>query len=253
MEIRFDNKVVLITGASSGIGRASAVEFARSGATVVVNYNSSKKEAEEIVKEINDSGNKAMAVKADVTKEEEVKEMVFKTVQSCGTIDILVNNAGALIKRAGIEQVDSSLLDKVFDLNLKSLFIVCREVVPHMKKKKTGKIINISSIAGRTGGGPGAAHYSAAKGAVITFTKNLAKELAPFGIYVNAIAPGVINTRFHEGLTSPELRLKFTEQIPLSREGTAIEIAWPVMFLASDYASFIVGETMEVNGGQLME
>lgn len=253
MDIRFDNKTVLITGASSGIGRACAEGFARSGARVVVNYNASKNEAESIVKELNGGGFEALAVKADVTREDEVKKMVRDTIDAFGGIDILVNNAGALIKRAGIEEVETSLLDKVFDLNLKSVFIVTREVVPHMKKKRSGKIINLASIAGRNGGGPGAAHYSSAKGAIITLTKNLAKELAPFGIYVNAVAPGVIDTRFHQGLTSPEMKAKFREQIPLKREGEAREIAWPIMFLASDFASFIVGETIEINGGQLME
>lgn len=253
MEIRFDNKTVLITGASSGIGRACAEEFAKSGARVIVNYNASKDDAESLVKELNNAGHEAIAIKADVTKEEEVKEMVKESVAAFGGIDVLVNNAGALIKRAGIEEMDIVLLDKVFDLNLKSVFIVTREVVPVMKKNKSGKIINVSSIAGRNGGGPGAAHYSSAKGAIITFTKNLAKELAPYGILVNAVSPGVIDTRFHQGLTSPEMKAKFREMIPLKREGEAQEIAWPVMFLASEYASFIVGETIEINGGQLME
>jgi len=253
MDIRFDNKVVLITGASSGIGKATAMEFAKSGARVAVNYNKSKSDAESIVKELNDAGYKAIGVKADVTLEEEIKEMVSVVVNTYGGIDILINNAGALIKRASIEEIEGSLLDEVFDLNLKSIFLVTKEVVPHMKKKNSGKIINISSIAARSGGGFGAAHYASAKGAVITFTKNLAKELAPFGIYVNAVAPGVINTRFHDGITTAEMRKKFTEQIPIKREGTAQEIAWPILFMASDFATFIVGETMEVNGGQLME
>ncbi len=253
MDLRFDKKVVLITGASSGIGRACAKEFAEAGAYVAVNYNRSKNDAEVIVNEINSKEKRAIAVKGDVTLEKEVKEMVAGVISAFGKIDILINNAGALIKRASIEEVEESLLDQVFDLNLKSLFLVTREVVPYMKRNNFGKIINVSSIAGRSGGGPGAAHYSAAKGAVITFTKNLARELAPFGIYVNAVAPGVINTRFHEGITAPELRKKFTEQIPLKREGRAEEIAWPVLFLASDFATFIVGETLEINGGQLME
>jgi 3-oxoacyl-[acyl-carrier protein] reductase len=253
MEIRFDNKTVLITGASSGIGRACAGEFARSGAKVIVNYNASKDDAESLVKELKDGGHEAIAIKADVTREEEVKEMVKESVAAYGGIDILINNAGALIKRAGIGEVESSLLDQVFDLNLKSVFIVTREVLPFLKKSRSGKIINVSSIAGRSGGGPGAAHYASAKGAIITFTKNLAKELAPFNILVNAVAPGVIDTRFHQGLTSPEMKEKFKEQIPLKREGEAREIAWPVMFLASEYATFIVGETLEINGGQLMD
>ncbi len=253
MDLRFDKKVVLITGASSGIGKACAKEFAKAGAYVAVNYNRSKNDAEAIIKEIDKNGGKAIAIKGDVTIENEVKNMVSEVISEFGNIDILINNAGALIKRASIEEVEESLLDQVFDLNLKSLFLVTREVVPCMKKNNYGKIINVSSIAGRSGGGPGAAHYSSAKGAVITFTKNLARELAPFGIYVNAVAPGVINTRFHEGITAPELRKKFTEQIPLKREGRAEEIAWPVLFMASDYASFIVGETLEINGGQLME
>ncbi len=253
MNIRFDNKVVLVTGGSSGIGRATAMKFAESGARVAVNYNKSKVDAEAIVAEIKRSGGNAISVKADVTLEDEVRQMIMDVLDTYGEINILVNNAGGLLRRSAIDEMETDLLDQVIDLNLKSIFLVTREVVPLMKKQHSGHIINISSIAARNGGGPGAAHYSSAKGAVITFTKNLAKELAPLGIYVNAVAPGIIDTRFHEGITPRELRQKFTESIPLRREGRAEEIAWPILFLASEYASFMVGETLEVNGGQIME
>jgi 3-oxoacyl-[acyl-carrier protein] reductase len=253
MDIRFDDHVVLITGASSGIGKYTAIEFCHSGATVVVNYHKSESDAEMLVADLISAGGKAMAVKADVTRLDEVRAMAAAIGKTFGRVDILVNNAGALIQRAPVSDISDELVEKVISLNLKSVFTVTREILPLIKKTGSGKIINVASIAGRVGGTVGAAHYAAAKGAVITLTKNMAKELAPFGILVNAVAPGVITTRFHEGVTSDEIRKKFTEQIPLRREGRAEEVAWPILFLASGFASYITGETLEVNGGQLMD
>ena len=253
MNIRFDNKVVLVTGGSSGIGKSTALEFSRSGAIVAVNYHTREKEANDIVKEIQNSGGKALAVKADVTVKGEIVKMVSEVIKEFGRIDVLINNAGSLINRAGIEEMDEDLLDKVIDLNLKSLFMVTQAVLPVMRKQESGKIINISSIAGRIGGTPRAGHYAAAKGAVIALTKNMAKEFAPLGILVNAVAPGVIDTPFHDGVNTPEARAKFRDLIPLKRDGRPEEVAWPIVFLASEYASFITGETLEINGGQLMD
>ena len=253
MEIRFDNKVALVTGASSGIGRASAKEFAKAGAKVVVHYNVSKADAEAVVDAISKEGGEAVALQADVSRKEEVEALVQATLERFGTIDILINNAGALIKRENLENMEEALWDEVMDVNLKSIFLVSQAVIPVMKAKKYGKIINLTSIAARVGGGVGAGHYSASKGGILTLSKNMAKELAPHGIIVNAISPGIIDTRFHERFTTPEIFNKFKESVVLKRAGTAEEVAWPILFLCSEYAAYIVGETIEINGGQLMD
>jgi 3-oxoacyl-[acyl-carrier protein] reductase len=253
MEIRFDNKVVLITGASSGIGRATAKEYAKSGAEVIVHYNESKSNADAVVDSIISNGGEAVALKADVSKKEEVDTLIKSSLGEYGTIDILINNAGALIKRQSIEEMEEDLWDQVMDVNLKSIYLVTQAVIPVMKKKNNGKIINLTSIAARMGGGVGAAHYSASKGGILTLSKNMAKELAPFGILVNAISPGIIDTRFHERFTAPEIFNKFLDSVVLKRAGTAEEVAWLILFLTSDFASYIVGETIEINGGQLMD
>lgn len=253
MEIRFDNKVALVTGASSGIGRATAREFARVGAKVVVHYNVSKTDADDVVVAISKEGGEAIALQADVSKKEEVDALIHATLKRFGTIDILINNAGALIKRESLENMEEALWDEVMDVNLKSIFLVSQAVIPIMKAKKYGKIINLTSIAARVGGGVGAGHYSASKGGVLTLSKNMAKELAPHGIIVNAISPGIIDTRFHERFTSPEVFDKFRESVVLKRAGTSEEVAWPILFLCSEYAAYIVGETIEINGGQLMD
>lgn len=253
MEIRFDNKVALVTGASSGIGRATAREFAKAGAKVVVHFNVSKEDAEAVVEAISREGGEAIAWQADVSKKKEVDAMVKATLDRFGSIDILINNAGALIKRENLENMEEALWDEVMDVNLKSIFLVSQAVIPVMKEKKYGKIINLTSIAARMGGGVGAGHYSASKGGILTLSKNMAKELAPHGIIVNAISPGIIDTRFHERFTTPEIFNKFKESVVLKRAGTAEEVAWPILFLCSEYAAYIVGETIEINGGQLMD
>ena len=253
MEIRFDNKVALVTGASSGIGRATAREFARAGAKVVVHYNVSKDDAEAVVDAISKEGGEALALQADVSKKKEVEVLVKDTLDRFGTIDFLINNAGALIKRETLENMEEALWDEVMDVNLKSIFLVSQAVIPIMKEKKFGKIINLTSIAARVGGGVGAGHYSASKGGILTLSKNMAKELAPHGIIVNAISPGIIDTRFHERFTTPQIFNKFRESVVLKRAGTAEEVAWPILFLCSEYAAYIVGETIEINGGQLMD
>ncbi len=253
MNIRFDDKTVLVTGASSGIGRATAIEFAKAGAKVIVHYNESKQAAEEVVKKIKEERGEATAIQADVSRKDQVRNLVEETLKAYENIHVLVNNAGSLIQRENLETMDESLWDRVMDVNLKSIFLVSQAVIPVMKSQKYGKIINLTSIAARMGGGVGAGHYSASKGAILTLTKNMAKELAPYNIHVNAISPGIIDTRFHERFTSRELFNKFKEQVVLKRAGTAEECAYPILFLASDYARYILGETIEVNGGQLMD
>jgi len=254
MEIRFDGQVVVITGASTGIGRATAIEFAKSGASVVVNYNSSKNAAEEVVEQIRSEGGQAVAVQADVTKKADVDRLIQSSLEAFnGRIDILFNNAGTLVQRKTIEETPEELWDKVMEVNAKSVYLCTHAVIPIMKKQGFGKIVNMTSVAARNGGGLGAGHYSAAKAAVLTLTKNLAKELTPYGIWVNAISPGVISTLYHDKFSTTEMRENFKKAIPLHREGKPEEVAYAVLFLASDKADYIVGETLEVNGGIWMD
>jgi 3-oxoacyl-[acyl-carrier protein] reductase len=247
------DQVALITGASSGIGYAAALAMAREGARVGVNYHKNKAGAEQAVAEILKAGGEAEAIHADVTSAAEVKSLVDTVRKRWGRIDVLVNNAGDLLGRHMLSDMTEKYWEQIMDLNLKSVFLCVKQVWEEMAARKSGNIINMTSIAGRNGGGPGAAAYSTAKGGMITYTKSLAKELAPHGIRVNGIAPGVIATPYHERYSPPEVFRKFIASIPLGRAGTSEEIASVVVFLASPAASYIVGETIEVNGGMLMD
>ena len=254
MDIRFDNKNVVVTGASTGIGRATAIEFARSGASVIVNYFHSAEAAEQVVSQIGQEGGKAFSVMADVSNADGVAGLLKEAKNLFNNrVDILVNNAGSLLKRTPIMEVSEALWDKCIELNVKSVFLCSQAFVPLMKKHGHGRVINVSSIAARNGGGVGATHYSTSKAAVSTFTKGLAKELADKGITVNNVAPGIIATPFHDKFTPHDTREYFRKMIPLNREGTAEEVAYSILFLASDYAEYITGETMEINGGLLMD
>ena len=253
MDIRFDNKVVVVTGSSSGIGKATAIEFARSGANVVVHYNSNGTGANEVVSHIEGMGQKAIAVGGDLSKNEAVEVLIAKAIEEFGSVDILVNNAGTLVERRSIETMDDELWDRVMDVNLKSAYLCSKAVIPVMKKNGYGRIINVTSIAARNGGGFGAAHYSTAKAGVLTLTKSLAKELSGTGIMVNSVSPGVITTPYHDEYSTEEARKMFANNTPLKREGKPEEVAYPILFLASDYATFILGETVEINGGMLMD
>ena len=246
-------KVALVTGASSGIGRATAALLAANGARVVINFHRNQAGAEASRAEIVSGGGRAIIVQADVMQASEVKSLVERAITEFGKIDILVNNAGSLVERLKILELTEDRWDEVIDLNLKSAFLCSQAVASAMIERKTGAIINVSSIAGRTGGALGSIHYSAAKGGMITFTKGLAKELAPFGIRVNAVSPGVIDTPYHEEFSSPEMMKNYTAQIPLGRIGTPAEVGKVICFLASDAASYLAGETIEINGGMFMD
>jgi len=246
-------KVAIVTGASSGIGHATALSLANCGAAVAVNYHNNEIGAELLRKQIVANGGKAVAIQADVTVASDVESLVKRTVEEFGTVDILVNNAGSLIERLRLLEMSEERWDQVVDLNLKSAFLCCKAVAPLMMERKTGAIINLSSIAGRNGGALGSLHYSSAKGGLISFTKGLAKELAPFGVRVNAVSPGVIDTPYHEQFSSPEMMKNYVNAIPLGRVGNSDDVAKVIAFLASDASGYLVGETIEVNGGMYMD
>ncbi len=248
-----DGKVALVTGASSGIGRATAELLAASGARVAINFHRSQDAAEAVRDQIISQGGSAIVIQADVARASEVEALVERTVTEFGSIDILVNNAGSLVERLRILELTEERWDEVIDLNLKSAFLCSKAVTASMMERKTGAIINVSSIAGRTGGALGSIHYSTAKGGLITFTKGLAKELAPFGIRVNAVSPGVIDTKYHETFSTPEVMKSYVAGTPLGRVGMPGEVAQVICFLASDAASYLAGETIEINGGMFMD
>ncbi|MGH9842049.1 MAG: SDR family NAD(P)-dependent oxidoreductase [Blastocatellia bacterium] len=246
-------QIALITGASSGIGRAVAEVMGREGALVAVHYRNNRAGAEHAVEAIRLLGSEAIAVRADVTRGAEVQAMVEAVRRKWGRLDILVNNAGDLVARRTLADMTEDYWDQVMALNLKSAFLCVKAVWEEMAAHKSGSIINVTSVSARNGGGPGAAAYSAAKGGLLTYTKALAKELAPNGIRVNAVAPGVIITPFHERHSSAEVLNKFLAAIPLGRTGAPEEVAEVITFLASPAASYITGETIEINGGMWMD
>ena len=248
----FSEEVAWVTGSSTGIGRAAAVALAEQGCRVVVHYNQSEDEAREVVEEITSSGGEAMLVGGDVSDAGEVESMVGEIEDRYGRLDILVNNAGSLIERRSFSEMTEDLWDRVVDVNLKSVFLCSHAVLPMMKRRGKGKIINMTSVAARNGGSPGSAAYASAKGGVSTLTRAMAKELVSEGILVNGVAPGVITTPFHDRFTPPDVRETLAGGIPIGREGTPEEVAGAVVFLASDAADYLVGEIIEVNGGQLM-
>jgi 3-oxoacyl-[acyl-carrier protein] reductase len=245
-------KTALVTGASSGIGAATARVLSDLGARVAIGYHNNQKGAESVRDAIVAAGGTAIILRADMRQAAEVRPLVESAVRELGPLDILVNNAGSLVKRYPLRDLTVEGLDEIMDLNLKSAVLATQAVAPSMIERKSGAIVNVVSIAAHNGGGPGAGPYSASKAALIAMTKSQAKELAPLGIRVNAISPGVIATPFHEVFSTPETIANFVKGIPLGRVGQSDECARVIAFLVSDAASYIVGETVEVNGGQLM-
>jgi len=250
--LELKDRVALVTGASSGIGAATAAVLADLGAKIAIGYHRNEAGAESVRAGIVAAGGVAITIRADMRRSDEISSLVKRAADELGPIDILVNNAGSLIERQGIREVTQERWDEIMSLNLTSPMLCSQVVAPSMIERKKGAIVNLVSIAGRTGGGPGAGAYSVAKGGLITFTKSLAKELAPHGVRVNAISPGVIDTPFPEVFSTPDMIRSFVATIPLGRLGKPVECAKVIAFLVSDAASYVVGETIEVNGGQLM-
>ena len=241
---------VLVTGASSGIGSATSVLFSRQGCLVGVHYFKTKDGAEKTLKEVKKNSD-GLLLHADVRDEKQVEAMVAQFAEAAGGIDVLVNNAGSLIERQPFETATVDYHDNVYATNVRSILLVTRAALPYLKKSK-GNIINIGSLAGHTGGGHGSGMYSGAKAAVATETISMAMEFGKYGIRVNSVMPGFIETRFHETFSTPERYTKVAEQTPLGRNGTAENMAKAILFLAGEAASFITGEYIAVNGGLYM-
>ncbi len=243
-----NGNVAIVTGGARDIGRQVSVKLALAGAKVCVNYLSNDDEAKETLRLIKEGGGEAIAIQADMTKAEEVQKVVAACTEAFGnTVHILVNVVGGLMGRKLLPDLDEDFWDAVMDVNLKSVYLGTRAVLPHMTEG--GAIVNFASQAARDGGGFGALAYSAAKGGVLTLTRGLAKELGPKGIRVNCVSPGMINTTFHDTFTKAEVRTNVAAATPLRREGRADEVADLVLYLASSASSFINGESVEINGG----
>jgi 3-oxoacyl-[acyl-carrier protein] reductase len=243
-------KLAVVSGGARDIGRAISIQLAECGASVAFCYHESAKESDETAEAIRKLGAKSLAVKVDVTKWAEVEAFIQKILDTFQRpIDIVVNNAGGIFGRKRLEEIDENLWDLVMDTNVKSTFFMCKAAAPKMNDG--GAIVNMSSQAARDGGGGGSLAYGTSKGAVLTFTRGLAKELGPRKIRVNAVCPGMIDTTFHDKFTKPEIRQRVAAMTPLGREGQAEEVAALVAYLASSDSSYVNGAGVDINGGLL--
>ena len=243
-----EGKVAIVAGGSRDIGKAVSIKLAAGGAKVAVNSFRNKDQGLETVKEIEDAGGTAILVEGDMTSADDVEQLVSATREAFGdSIDILINVVGGLVARKSLQEMDEEFLDFVMKLNFNSTFLTTKSVVPHMRDG--GAIVNFASLAGRDGGGPGATAYAASKGAIMTFTRAMAKELGPSGIRVNCVCPGMIATTFHDEFTKDAVRTNVAAATPLKREGVAAEVADLVAYLASDESSFLTGNSIDINGG----
>lgn len=239
-------KVAVITGSSRGIGKATAIELAKNGFSIVVNYYKNEFEAKNVVDQILNLGQNAISIKADVSNFQESKMLIDKSIDEFGKIDVLVNNAGISLTKM-FQDVSEDEWKRLIAVNLGSVFNCCSDVANHMISRKKGKIINVSSILGISGASM-ESHYSASKAAIIGFTKSLAKELGPSGISVNCVAPGVIDTQMNDNLSKQELDI-LKEQTPLQRIGTPQDVANAIEFLSSEKSDFITGQVLNIDGG----
>ena len=245
--MNLSGKSVLVTGGASGIGQGIALAFAEQGANVAITHLTSDPRG--TVNKIRELGRTALAIEADLRDEKTVDGVIEKTVSALGGLDCLVANTGGLLKRSRLVDVPLALWNDAMTVNLTTTFLCCRAALRYMEPRKSGNLILVSSLAAHDGGGFGASHYAATKGAILTLTRALAKEVGPLGIRVNGVAPGLIATRFHDTFSTPEGRAGTVEKTPLRREGTPRDVAGAVVFLASEQAAFLTGETIEVNGG----
>ncbi|MGB4359552.1 MAG: SDR family NAD(P)-dependent oxidoreductase [Rhodoferax sp.] len=251
--LQFAGKSVLVTGAGSGIGAAVAQSFGAAGARVAVHYSRNREGAEAVASSIRQAGGQAITLAGDMLDRSVPGQLVAQTVAAFGGLDILVNNAGDMFGRRSMESVSDEDFDRVVGLNVHAAFALCRAAAPVMRQAGRGSMINTTSIAARTGGGEGVGLYAAAKAFVSSMTRVLARELAPHGVRVNGVAPGVILTDFHARNSTPEQLEGARRSIPLGRLGTAEECVGAYLFLADDLLSgYITGQIIEVNGGQLM-
>lgn len=243
-----EGKVAIVTGGTRDIGRSCSIKLAEAGAKVIVNYHSNKAAGEETVATIKKAGGEAILVKGDMTKKDDVENLVAEGRNAFGDeIHVLVNNVGGLVARKTIAEMDEDFFNHVMFLNLNSTFLCTKAVVPHMPKGSA--IVNMASLAGENGGGPGSSAYSTSKGAVMTFTRSMAKELGPQGIRCNAMCPGMIATTFHDTFSTDEARRNVEATVPARRQGHPDDCANLVVFLASEKAAYITGENVDINGG----
>lgn len=244
-------RVALITGAGVGIGRAAALALGAAGAAIGIHYHSSQADAEKTLAQLRELGSDGLLLKGDLASEDEANAVVDQLTAKFGRLDILVNNAGAPLQRTKIEDCSTELWKRVFDVNVHSAFYVTRRAIPHLRRSGKASIVNNLTLSIQTGGANGAGPYAAAKGALQIMTRTLARELAP-QVRVNAIMPGVIETRHHEVYSTPERMEQYRKETPLARNGTAEEAAQAILFLASDASSFVNGALIDINGGRFL-
>jgi 3-oxoacyl-[acyl-carrier protein] reductase len=244
--------VSLVTGASTGIGAATALTLAERGSCVAVHYKQNREAADSVKKQIEQGGGQAFVAQGDLAESAVAAALVDFVLDKCGHIDVLVNNAGSMIARRSLLEISDEFWQEVMETNLGSVLRMTRSAAKSMMERRSGVVINLSSVAARNGGSPGVMPYASAKAAVLCMTKGLAKELIPYGIRVNAVNPGVIDTPFHERFTPADRMKALVSGIPQGRAGRPEEIASVIAFLASDEASHIVGEAIEINGGMWM-